>query len=318
MKALLRLAALAALGSALVGALATSARADELSPDELLVRHQPILVLDAFERFAPTTVDEFIGSSDLLQRGEDGLYHLIDPGPAGLPVRGDGLRLDVRGCDPLAGLAALSCYDALDTGPTAVYGRVDVHAGAVVLQYWFFYAYDFWSLQYPPSNLVWQAHEGDWEVVSVVLDEQRQPVEAAYSQHCTGQRKAWAAVAKAGDHPLVFVANGSHANLFAAGVRPIARPCIPPQALALLDQLQIVPLDVAVPGRTIGPGALAIERIHDNSPRWLRFPGTFGATQWIHAPAPIGNLVAGAGPESPQLHDVWADPLGTIAGYPAG
>ena len=317
MQALLRAAAVAALATALAGALATTARADELSPDELLARHQPILALDAFERFAPTTVDEFVGASDLLQRGEDGLYHLIDPGPAGLPVRGDGLRLDVRGCDPLAGLAALSCYDAIDTGPATVYGRVDVRAGTVVLQYWLFYADDFWSLQYPPSNLVWQAHEGDWEVVTVVLDADRQPVEAAYSQHCTGQRKAWAQVPKAGEHPLVFVANGSHANLFAPGPRPIARQCIPAPALALLDQLHVTALDVAVPGpRTVGPGTAAIERIRDNSPRWLRFPGTFGEAQWIHSP--FGNIAAGAGPESPQLHDVWIDPLGTIAGYSTG
>jgi len=314
MKALVRAAVLVAVVTAVAGALATPACADELSPDELLARHQPILALDAFERFAPTTVDEFVGMSDLLRRGEDGLYHLVDPGPAGLPVRGDGLRLDVRGCDPLAGLAALPCYDAIDAGPATVYGRVDVRAGTIVLQYWLFYVDDFWSLQYPPSNLVWQAHEGDWEVVTVVLDEQQHPHEAAYSQHCTGQRKPWAAVQKAGDHPLVFVANGSHANLFAAGARPIARQCIPAQALALLDQLHVTALDVAVPARTLGPGTAGIVRIHDNSPRWLRFPGTFGEAQWIHSP--FGNIAAGAGPESPQLHDVWVDPLGTIAGYP--
>jgi len=314
MKALLRAVVLAALAASLTGALAAPARADELSPDELLARHQPILALDAFERFAPTSVDEFIGASDLLQRGEDGLYHLLDPGPAGLPVRGGGLRLDVRGCSPLAGLAALSCYDAIDTGPATVYGRVDVHAGTIVLQYWLFYADDFWSLQYPPTNLVWQAHEGDWEVVTVVLDEEQRPLEAAYSQHCTGQRKPWAAVQKAGDHPLVYVANGSHANLFAPGPRAIARQCIPAQALALLDQLHLTAFDVAAPPfRTLGPGTAAIERIHDNSPRWLRFPGTFGETQWIHSP--FGNIEAGAGPESPQLHDVWLDPLGTIDGY---
>src|SRR5262245_58636457 len=136
MKTLLRVAVLAAIATALVGALATPARADELSPDELLARHQPILALDAFERFAPTRVDEFIASSDLLQLGADGLYHLTDPGPAGPPVRGDGLRLDIHGCDPLAGLAALPCYDALDVGPTTVYGRFDVRAGTIVLQYW--------------------------------------------------------------------------------------------------------------------------------------------------------------------------------------
>ena len=316
MKALLRAAVLAALAAALAGALAPTARAEELAPDELLARYQPILALDAFERFAPTTVDEFIAASDVTRLGEDGLYHPVDPAPAGLPVRGDGLRLDVRGCDPLAGLAALPCYDAIDTGPATLYGRVDVRAGTIVLQYWLFYVDDLWSLQYPPTGLVWQAHEGDWEVVTVVLDEDQQPIEAAYSQHCTGQRKAWAAVQKVGDHPVAYVANGSHANLFAPGTRPIARQCIPAQALALLDQLRLTALDVAAPAfRMLTPATTAVERIHDNSPRWLRFPGTFGETQWIHSP--FGNIEAGAGPESPRLHDVWIAPLATIAGYPA-
>ena len=314
MNALHRAVVLAAFAVCVAAAIAAPARAGELSPEQLLARHQPILALDAFERFAPTTVDEFIGASDLARRGDDGLYHLIDPGPAGLPVRGDGLRLDVRGCNPLDGLAALPCYDALDTGPATIYGRVDVRGGTIVLQYWLFYADDFWSLEYPPSGLVWQAHEGDWEVVTVVLDEEQRPFEAAYSQHCTGQRKPWSAVQKAGDHPLVYVASGSHANLFSTGGRPIARRCIPAQALALLDQLHLAALDVAVPGRTLGPGSVAVERLHDNSPRWLRFPGTFGETQWIHSP--FGTVAAGAGPESPQGHDVWIDPLRTIAGYP--
>jgi len=60
-------------------------------------------------------------------------------------------------------------------------------------------------------------------------------------------------------------------------------------------------LDVAALGRTLGPDTAAVERIHDNSPRWLRFPGTFGETQWIHSP--FGNIQAGAGPESRQLYD---------------
>ena len=314
------LAAVAAALAAAAIAAASPARADGLSPAELLDRHQPVTVLDAFERFAPTSVEPFLAHSDLLRLGEDQLLHPTEPGPAGLPVHGDGWRLDVRGCSPLAGLAAVPCYDALDTGPSVVYGRHLVRGGTIVLQYWLFYELNFWSLQYPASDLVWQAHEGDWEVVTVVLDERQQPVEAAYSQHCTGQRRPWAAVQKLGDHPVVYVANGSHANLFAPGARPIARQCIPPQALALLDAQGLVAFDVANPvgGRVLGPGTTSVEWVHENTPRWLRFPGTWGGTQYLHAPPPIGTVPFGAGPLTPPLQDDWIDPLETIAGYPAG
>jgi hypothetical protein len=313
----LRFVALMALVATVLAGAASTARADELSPDELLARYQPVTMLDRFERFTPIAVDGFIAASDLQRQVSGTTYESVEVPPAGLPVHGDGWRLDQRACSPSLGLLSVSCYAGAASGPSVVYGRYEVHAGTTVLQYWYFYDFDFWSLQYPPSDLVWQAHEGDWEVVTIVLGEGQQPVEAAYSQHCTGQRRFWAAVQKLGDHPVVFVAGGSHANLFAPGIRPIARTCIPPPALALLDQQGVVALDVVTPPfRTLGPGTTAVERIHDNAPRWLRFPGTFGETQWIHAPPPLGNLVAGAGPESPQRHDVWIDPLATIAGYP--
>lgn len=307
------LAAAAALAAvAAPGALAAS-------PDELLARHQPVTVLDASERFAPTAVDGFVAGSSLQQLDATGAIVPAESLPAGLPVHGDGWRLDRTGCVPFVGLAAVGCYDAQDDGPSTVYGRYDVRAGTIVLQYWLFYEFNFWSLQYPPTNLVWQAHEGDWEVVTILLDDKETPVEAAYSQHCTGQRRAWADVQKVGDHPLVFVAAGSHANLFAPGVRPIAPACLPAEAVAFFKAFGVTPLDVSNPvgGRTYGPGTTAVERLHDNAPRWVRFPGTWGETQWLHAPAPIGAVPFGAGPEGPAFHDVWIDPLGTIAAYPA-
>ena len=295
---------------------APAARADDNGTDELLARYQPVLVLDRFERFAPTTVDGFVAGSSLLQRGSGGAFEPADLPEAGLPVHGEGWRLDRTGCSAALGFAALGCYDALDTGPTAIYGRYEVSAGTTVLQYWLFYEFNLWSLQYPPSPLVWQSHEGDWEVVTIVLDDKDTPVEAAYSQHCTGQRRAWNALQRQGDHPIVYVASGSHANLFAPGVRPIASQCVPPQAAAFLASLGIVPLDVSNPagGRVLGPET-AVERIHDNSPRWVRFPGTWGETQWLSAPPPIGTVPFGAGPDGPALHEVWSDPLATIATY---
>jgi hypothetical protein len=308
----------AAAVAAVAATLAAPVAGAGTAPDELLSRYQPVTVLDRFELFAPTTVDGFVDGSELQRLQPDGSYAAAYRQKSRLPSHGDGWRLDRTGCSAFLGFAALGCYDALDAGPSAVYGRHEEVGGTTVLQYWLFYEFNLWSLQYPPSPLVWQSHEGDWEVVTVVLDEDEAPVEVAYSQHCTGQRRPWAAVQRMGDHPVVYVASGSHANLFAPGVRPIAPACVPPQAAAFLASLGIVPLDVANPvgGRVLGPGTTAVERITDRSPSWSRFPGTWGETQWLSAPPPIGTVPFGAGPEGPALHDVWADPLGTIAGYP--
>ena len=152
-----RLAVLAAL-VALVGVFAVPAQAEELSPEQLLSQYQPVTQFDATEAFVPTSVDDFLADADLQQLGDVGLYHAVDLPSAGLPVKGDGWRLDHRGCTPAGGLAAVACYAAASSGPSVVYGRSEVRAGTIVLQYWYFYADDFWSLQYPPSAFAWQAH----------------------------------------------------------------------------------------------------------------------------------------------------------------
>jgi hypothetical protein len=304
-----------ALIAAITAAVAAPARADGLSPDDLLARYQPITVLSQGELFAPTDVDDFLADATLELRGPDGSFERAEMPPAGVPVRGDGWRLDHR-CAAIAGPAStVQCYDPASQGPSVVYGRYEVIAGTTVLSYWLFYEHNFWSHPALPFGAAWQAHEGDWEVVHIVLDDKRTPVEVAVSQHCTGQRRAWDDVPKAPgtDHPIVFVARGSHASYFTPGVHPFAPACVPPQARPLN------PVDVNVPGVSLGPGTTAIELVHDQSPRWLRFPGTWGETQYLAAPAfGIPPTAFGTSPVGPAFQDDWLDPLGTIAGYAVG
>jgi hypothetical protein len=61
-----------------------------------------------------------------------------------------------------------------------------------------------------------------------------------------------------------------------------------------------------------------IRRIWPHQPHWIGFPGTFGEAQYFHGPAPIGTVALGASPVGPAFHALWADPLGTIAAWPAG
>jgi hypothetical protein len=223
-------------------------------------------------------------------------------------------------------LGDLDCYAAASDqgggGPT-VYGRVTQEDGEIVLQYWFFYYDDLYSYAYPPSDLLWQAHEGDWEDVNVVLGDDGQPLYVGYSQHCLGERRAWSDTDRADvTHPVVHVALGSHANYFDAGTHPINVDCIPKQAVAVLQALHLpLPVDYAFAGPTVGPPGtsdqrMPIEDIGDGTPSWVQFPGTWGELQYFHAPAPIGTVAFGTSPLGPAFHAEWTDPLGTLATWP--
>ena len=66
---------------------------------------------------------------------------------------------------PFLAIGGLACYTAAGAegdGASVVYGRVAHPEGAIVLQYWYFYYDNTYSYAYPASNLIWQAHEGDW------------------------------------------------------------------------------------------------------------------------------------------------------------
>jgi beta propeller repeat protein len=78
-----------------------------------------------------------------------------------------------------------------------------------VIQYWMLYYYNNW----------YNNHEGDWEMVEVILDQNLAPESAAYSQHGRSEKKYWNedGFEKSGTHPKVYVAEGSHANMFDGG-----------------------------------------------------------------------------------------------------
>ena len=85
-----------------------------------------------------------------------------------------------------------------------IYGRCVRTDAGITLSYWFLYAY----------NDAPNKHEGDWEMIVVHLDPAENPVQAGYASHRSGLRRAWPDVEKDGEHPLVYVARGSHASYF--------------------------------------------------------------------------------------------------------
>jgi hypothetical protein len=302
------------------------------TPDpKLLSTYQPVIHLDPAEHFAPTSVQTFITDSTLEQlSGSNWVVTNPDPGPGDLPRTGIGQwRLNQQPCTPSSSLGGLDCYTkswSQGAGSSVVYGRVAHENDETILQYWFFYYDDGCSYYSPPSDILWQAHEGDWEVVNVVLDGDQQPLKVAYSQHCLGQQRAWAATTRVdGTHPVVYVAAGSHANYFTSGTHPINLACVPPEVQYVLFVLLHLapPVDYTGNGAVAGPprsgGTVThISQIDGDVPSWSAFPGFWGEAEYFHAPEPIGTQLAGPSPTGPAYHTVWADPLATIATWPTG
>jgi len=91
--------------------------------------------------------------------------------------------------------------------PPSVYANVihDNNHKKIIIQYWLFYYYNDW----------FNKHEGDWELVQIIFDENENPEWVVLSQHHGGTRRPWDEVQIEDDsHPKVFPALGSHANYF--------------------------------------------------------------------------------------------------------
>jgi hypothetical protein len=148
------------------------------------------------------------------------------------------------------------------------YGRVVDQCGYRVVQYWFFYAFnDYRSAVRGTNN-----HEGDWERICIFLTQEGgewQPSYATFSAHNSQQTLAWKdvqCVDAARQHPVVYVARGSHACYFTPGVH---RPGVGPlrvRDFALGD------------GEEVGGGVWSTPRVFsETDPDWLFFDGFWGA-----------------------------------------
>jgi hypothetical protein len=102
------------------------------------------------------------------------------------------------------------------------HGQVLRQDGWIVLQYWFFYAFNDWRSGFYGAN----DHEGDWEKIFVYLSESEmgeiRPEWAAYAAHnYTGEdlRRRWddPELEKVGEHPVIYVGAGTHASYYAQG-----------------------------------------------------------------------------------------------------
>ncbi|MHB1390608.1 MAG: fibronectin type III domain-containing protein [Thermoleophilia bacterium] len=153
-----------------------------------------------------------------------------------------------------------------------------------VIQYWFNYFYNNW----------YNNHEGDWEMVEVILDGNQDPEAVALSQHGAAFRKNWdeAGLQKVDTHPRVFVAEGSHANYFFAGSPVQAGDAATPWGLkdktgAVSWTLPVVDMDGLAGG-------------------WVDYAGLWGEAKKLWWPPAITE----SGPRGPAFQgDAWNLPL---------
>jgi hypothetical protein len=316
--------ALIAIATCLAWADAAAGQSDNV----LLKTYEPVLVFHPSEQLRPTKVQSFVADSELerftgtsqSQLPLDPFWTVVDPdpGPGDLGSLAPGIyRLDQIGCHANAALADAACYAAAwadGGGGDAVYGRVVRTETRIVLQYWLFYYDNPLLLPATPFGTFWQSHEGDWELVNVILDSSGEPLEAAYSQHCSGQRMAWndpRLEIRDGTHPVSYVALGSHANYFEPlGLVPIT--CIPP-FVPPLPFLQIS--DQVVAGPTTQTSIHKIEGMP-----WSEFPGRWGESEYFFTPIALGPVPAGTAvpfglaPASPPFQANWN--VQTVLGWP--
>jgi hypothetical protein len=117
------------------------------------------------------------------------------------------------------------------------HGRVLRQDGWIVLQYWFFYAFNDWRSGFYGAN----DHEGDWEKIFVYLSESEtgevRPEWAAYAAHNyegDDLRRRWddPELEKVGEHPVVYVGAGTHASYYTQGEYLTELELRPPSPIA--------------------------------------------------------------------------------------
>ncbi len=283
---------------------------------DLLGTYTPIFVMHPAERFRPASVDGYLLDSDLEQKDPaTGVWTKIDgPLPAG--PSGADLRLNQRLCNASEGIAAIPCYAAAAAAhkeiPRRTYSAAFRRGDLTALQYWVFYPYDAYSPTVPAGQ-IWQVHEGDWESVSVILTKQGTPLWVGLSRHSEGARRAWATVPKRETHPLVYVALGSHANYFDAGIQPFSPLWVPKQLIQIIRSLGVLPADHTGKGHVLQPVPI---HVNATTPTWMAFAGTWGDDQYLHARAGQAPVVFGGGPRGPAFHEQWRHPISDVMSWP--
>jgi len=229
-----------------LGAIDGMAQSDE----DIAEQYAPILYFEQDEMCYPVDVSYHIDNSYLYQfTGDEPLLINETPSDLNLSV----YFTDCYYLDNMLGTTddedIIQDYkNKLNTFGYRVYYHIHQSGGITIVQYWMFYAFNKGDLN---------QHEGDWEMVQIVLSGGT-PTDVMYSQHHGGQRATWDQVERDGDHIKVYVARGSHANY----LRPYS------------GKFGIASDIVGSNGKMLESGDYSLELLESQD--WLSFAGRWG------------------------------------------
>ena len=257
---------------------------------QLALKYEPYLHFADGEKFFPTDANYHIINSELYEKKSDDSNELIERFPdvasiAQYTTENYFLNNTSGGYEEIAE----DYKQNRESFGDKIYAHVTSEAGFIVVQYWFFYAFN-------PGTL--NQHQGDWEMIQIVLDSTETPQYAVYSQHHAGERADWKDVEKVDEtHPRVYVALGSHASYF----RPYqGKLGIESDKLGNAYTLKPEDLEIIYLGEK-GAGN------HPSSQDWLDFGGKWG--NWARL---VDASLGAAGPSGPGQNEnaeKWLNPV---------
>ncbi|MFW6142184.1 MAG: hypothetical protein ACOC53_06465, partial [Candidatus Saliniplasma sp.] len=179
----------------------------EVSPseqEELANTYSPVMYFHEDEEHFPREIQEFLDDSDLKRKnflGSDPTIVSKSVSTSDLATyTSDNYYLDWDGEEP-------------DDEEYVIYSHVFTATdNKIVIQYWFFYLnnggnpYTDWAVE----------HEGDWEMIQIICDQNGNPEKVGYSWHYEMRKSDWTSgnLRKEGSHPIVYVEKGGHASNF--------------------------------------------------------------------------------------------------------
>jgi hypothetical protein len=304
---------------------------DVLPASALAKQHAPIVKLHRDEFFRMTPIEVTLnqsrldrGNTSFLSTRPDFLDLYQSPQvEARVDVDGDSIE-DIREDYPEPSLLPppkLYYTVAEITGPSAA-GIPPT--GHIALQYYLHFSASDWGFGVRGG----QRHEGDWQLVQILLDEQRTPYRVTVSAHGQlaadggapgGASAVWEDIEQHDGHPVVYAGQGSHALYFTSGAQrystgldvhdgrgPWAVPWIDDAPLLLADYPDQRSLELE-----------ALPRLSEISrPHWLRFAGRWGQDNFPQGEDDSPTPSTRSGPFGPVFMSIpgfgvgpWLDPF---------
>ena len=245
-------------------------------------QYAPILYFEGAETCFPVNVSYHIDNSYLYQFTENATI-LLDETPTSEKLYNysdnEYVYLDNQYGSPDDDNIISDYQSKMSSLGYTVYSRVHTSGEMKIIQYWMFYAF---------NNGELNQHEGDWEMVQVVISDGT-PTKVMYSQHHGGQQATWEQVEKEGDHIKVYVARGSHANYLRS----------------YSGKFGIASDYVGDDGKVIQPTDYTVMPL--DSQGWLGFAGRWGEVNSIE-----DSFLGKIGSQGPMYREdgtMWSDPF---------